>query len=51
MLFTYTEGNMMKKKELLRQLEQMRDSTREAIKWLDMPPFTERIWKHWNIEG
>lgn len=29
----------MKKKELLRQLEQMRDSTREAIKWLDMPSF------------
>ena len=28
----------MTKKELLDQLEQMRNSTQEAIKWLDMPP-------------
>ena len=28
----------MTEKELLNQLEQMRDSTQEAIKWLDMPP-------------
>ena len=28
----------MTKKELLNQLKQMRDSTQEAIKWLDMPP-------------
>lgn len=28
----------MKEKEILSQLEQMRDSIREAIKWLDMPP-------------
>lgn len=28
----------MTEKELLNQLEQMRNSTQEAIKWLDMPP-------------
>ena len=28
----------MTKKELLNHLEQMRNSTQEAIKWLDMPP-------------
>ena len=28
----------MKEKDLLEQLKQMRDSTQEAIKWLDMPP-------------
>ena len=28
----------MTKKELLDHLEQMRNSTQEAIKWLDMPP-------------
>ena len=28
----------MTEKELLNQLKQMRDSTQEAIKWLDMPP-------------
>ena len=27
----------MTEKELLNQLEQMRDSTQETIKWLDMP--------------
>ena len=32
------EGNIMKEKDLLEQLKQMRDSTQEAIKWLDMPP-------------
>jgi len=34
----FTEGKSMTKKELLDQLEQMRNSTQEAIKWLDMPP-------------
>ncbi len=29
---------MMKEKELLAQLEEMRESTKEAIKRLDMPP-------------
>ncbi len=28
----------MKEKDLLEQLKQMRESTQEAIKWLDMPP-------------
>ena len=28
----------MKEKDLLEQLKQMRDSTQDAIKWLDMPP-------------
>lgn len=27
----------MNEKEILRRLEQLRDSTQEAIKWLDMP--------------
>ena len=32
----------MTEKELLNQLKQMRDSTQEAIKWLDMPPYYGR---------